>query len=125
MKPLCLLGRILLVIGCCLVLPAGAHDAMPPLDIGQGGKCVDDPGFMRLNHMKLLLQQRDETVRLGVRGGRYSLAGCVDCHASKVNHSVLGTDRNFCQGCHTYAAVKIDCFECHSSHPRPAMESRR
>jgi hypothetical protein len=39
----------------------------------------------------------------------------VDCHASDKNGSVLGSNENFCQGCHAYAAVKIDCFECHSS----------
>jgi hypothetical protein len=23
----------------------------------------------------------------------------------------------FCQGCHAYTAVKIDCFSCHASVP--------
>ncbi len=101
--------------------PLAAAVNEPVLDIGQGGHCVDDPQFMRLNHMKLLRHQRDETVRQGIRGGKYSLAGCVDCHASKKNHSVLGTDQNFCQGCHVYAAVRIDCFECHSSTPRRSI----
>lgn len=90
----------------------------PRLDIGKGGHCVEDPQFMRRNHMKLIIHQRDQTVRLGIRGSKYSLANCVECHASKVNHSVLGSNQNFCQGCHVYAAVKIDCFECHSSKPR-------
>ncbi|MBI1173786.1 MAG: Hdr-like menaquinol oxidoreductase cytochrome c subunit [Sideroxydans sp.] len=90
----------------------------PRLDIGKGGQCVEDPKFMRSNHMRLIIHQRDETVRKGIRGSKYSLTNCVDCHASKVNHSVLGSNQNFCQGCHTYAAVKIDCFECHSSKPR-------
>lgn len=90
----------------------------PRLDIGKGGQCVEDPKFMRSNHMKLIVHQRDKTVRLGIRGSKYELTNCVDCHASKVNHSVLGSNQNFCQGCHAYAAVKIDCFECHSSKPR-------
>lgn len=109
----CLLGTL------CFLWAINLQAAVPPLDldIGQGGHCVDDPQYMRLNHMKLLLQQRDETVRQGIRGGKYSLARCVNCHASKVNHSVLGTNRNFCQGCHVYASVKMDCFECHSSSP--------
>jgi predicted CXXCH cytochrome family protein len=81
---------------------------------------VEDPQFMRANHMKLIIHQRDETVRKGIRGSKYELTNCVDCHASKENNSVLGSNRNFCQGCHVYAAVKIDCFECHSSKRKVA-----
>lgn len=102
-----------------LVAVAGPNG--PQLDIGKGGKCVEDPKFMRSNHYKLIEHQRNLTVREGIRGSKYSLANCVECHASKVNHSVLGTNRNFCQGCHAYAAVKIDCFECHSNKPREYM----
>lgn len=97
---------------------ATAADIAPRLDAARGGKCVEDPKFMRMNHMKLITHQRDETLRQGIRGGKYSLAECVNCHASKTNDSVLGSKQNFCQGCHQYAAVKIDCFECHSSKPR-------
>jgi hypothetical protein len=98
--------------------PAWAESTAPKLDIGKGGQCVEDPKFMRSNHMKLIVHQRDETVRRGIRGSKYELSNCVDCHASSKNHSVLGSNENFCQGCHSYAAVKIDCFECHSSKPR-------
>ncbi|NDU87741.1 MAG: hypothetical protein G3I09_06160 [Ferrovum sp.] len=114
---------LLLVLGLVFWAGGGGYGAwagvpIPDLDIGQGGHCVADPLYMRLNHMNLLIHQRDQTVRQGIRGGPYSLAVCVDCHASKVNHSVLGTSRNFCQGCHEYVSVRIDCFECHSSEPR-------
>jgi hypothetical protein len=95
----------------------------PKLDIGKGGHCVRDPKFMRSNHFKLILHQREVTVREGVRGSKDELTNCVDCHASSVNHSVLGTNQNFCQGCHVYAAVKIDCFECHSSRPSKFMKA--
>jgi hypothetical protein len=95
----------------------------PKLDIGKGGQCVEDPKFMRSNHFKLILHQRVATVRKGIRGSKYELTNCVECHASKANHSVLGTNQNFCQGCHAYAAVKIDCFECHSSKPREYMKA--
>jgi hypothetical protein len=94
----------------------------PKLDIGLGGKCVDDPKFMRKNHMRMLKHQRDETVRQGIRGGRYSLAACVNCHASKKDGNVLGDSGHFCQGCHEYAAVHIDCFECHSSKRKLVAE---
>ncbi len=103
-----------LVLG---ITPAWADSLMPKLDIGKGGQCVEDPKFMRANHMKLIVHQRDLVVRQGIRGSKYELTNCVDCHASKVNNSVLGSNQNFCQGCHVYAAVKIDCFECHSSKP--------
>ncbi len=101
---------------------ANADVTIPHLDIGQGGHCVNDPKFMRMNHGDLLKHQRTITVHQGIRGGRYSLERCVNCHASKKNNSVLGTNQNFCQGCHVYAAVKIDCFECHSSRPETAAE---
>ena len=88
---------------------------MPKLDIGKGGHCVADPQWMRKNHMKVLFQQRDETVHLGIRDGKYSLKNCVECHASLRDNSVIGRPDSFCEGCHRYEAVKIDCFECHSS----------
>ena len=100
-----------------------AESIAPKLDIGKGGQCVNDPKFMRKNHMDLLKRQRDETVRQGIRGGKYSLAACVDCHASKKDDSVLGSKEHFCQGCHEYAQVKIDCFECHSSKRRVIAEA--
>ena len=83
-----------------------------------GTQCVADPAFMRRNHMDLLRHQRDETVREGVRGQRFSLKGCIDCHASRTTMSVAQAPGDFCVACHSYAAVKIDCFECHSSQPR-------
>lgn len=87
----------------------------PKLDIGKGGQCVEDPKLMRKVHMDLLKHQRNDTLRLGIRGGKYSLAECVECHAGAKTNSVLGSNEAFCQGCHAYAAVKLDCFECHTS----------
>ena len=84
----------------------------------KGDKCVEDEAYMRRNHMKLLKHHRDETMHQGIRTTKYSLKNCIECHASKENNSVLGSDKNFCQGCHSYAAVKLDCFECHSSKPK-------
>jgi hypothetical protein len=89
----------------------------PIIERGQGDRCVEDTDFMRRNHMKLLKHQRDETVHNGIRSKRYSLNGCIECHASRKTGSVIGSDQNFCQGCHSYAAVALDCFECHASKP--------
>jgi hypothetical protein len=74
---------------------------------------------MRRQHPEMLKHQRDITMHEGVRTPRYSLKGCVDCHASAKTGSVLG-DQGFCQSCHAYAGVKLDCFECHASRPRVA-----
>ncbi len=111
------------LLALSLASPVQAADIAPKLDIGKGGQCVEDPKFMRSNHMKLIIHQRNETVRRGIRGSKYDLTNCVECHASSKNHSVLGSNENFCQGCHAYAAVKIDCFECHSSKPAAFMRA--
>jgi hypothetical protein len=90
----------------------------PTIDRARGEKCVADPAFMRRNHMDLLKHQRNETVHLGVRDARASLKGCIACHASTATGSVAIAETDFCVSCHSYAAVKIDCFDCHASKPQ-------
>jgi hypothetical protein len=93
--------------------------ALPTIKIEKGEACVAPTGEMRRNHMKYLLHQRDETVHQGLREPRFSLKQCVDCHADRATGSVLG-ENGFCASCHAYAAVKLDCFECHT----PQRQSR-
>ena len=91
----------------------------PVIQKGAGDKCVEDTEFMRKNHMKVLDHHRDETVHEGIRTKQFSLKNCIECHATpdaSGQRTVLGKD-HFCQSCHTYAAVQIDCFQCHSSKP--------
>ncbi|MDO8250389.1 MAG: hypothetical protein Q7T78_11840 [Rhodoferax sp.] len=97
--------------------PAAGRVPQPVIEAARGGECVGDPAFMRRNHMKLLKHQRDDTLRGGIRTGNYSLKACIACHASQTSSSVNVASTNFCQSCHTYAAVKIDCFECHANKP--------
>ncbi len=75
--------------------------------------CVAEKEFMRTSHMKLLNDWRDEVVRSGDRkyisvdGVNYQKSlqnGCMNCHANKTK---------FCDECHTYAAVKPYCWDCH------------
>jgi hypothetical protein len=82
-----------------------------------GTQCVEPPEVMRRQHMSFLKHQRDDTVHGGIRGAKHSLKGCVDCHASGETGSVAKAPGDFCSSCHHYAAVKIDCFECHASKP--------
>jgi hypothetical protein len=112
-----------LLVALCMYASADATESygMPKLDIGKGGHCVEDPQWMRKNHMSVLFKQRDETVHQGIRDGKYSLKNCIECHASLRDDSVIGRADSFCEGCHRYEAVKIDCFECHSSKRNPAL----
>lgn len=120
------------VLAAGLVVAAGpsfAHDkelhaagqdgrvSLPVHKIEKGEKCVEPTEVMRRDHMEFILHQRDETMHRGIRTTQHSLKNCVDCHADPKTNSVLGKD-GFCETCHRYAAVSVDCFECHSSSPR-------
>jgi hypothetical protein len=97
--------------------PQVGRVSKPVIAPAQGERCVADPAFMRRNHMHLLKHQRNDTVHRGERDAPYSLKACISCHASAATGSVAAAPGDFCQSCHSYAAVKIDCFECHSSKP--------
>jgi hypothetical protein len=88
---------------------------------GAGTQCVEDPVQMRRHHMELLKHQRDATVHGGIRGAKHSLKDCVACHATSPSRSVAAAPGDFCVACHQYAAVKIDCFECHTGKPATAV----
>ena len=110
---------LLLLAGAAVAGGAGARTPLPVIErAAPGTQCVADPATMRRTHMDLLKHQRDDTVRGGIRGAKFSLKGCIDCHASQKTNSVAQAETNFCVSCHSFAAVKIDCFECHTSKPR-------
>lgn len=87
----------------------------------KGEQCVEDTDYMRRNHMKVLDQHRDKAVIEGVRTKKHSLKECINCHASEATGSVAASKDDFCVSCHSYAAVKIDCFDCHSTKPQGSM----
>lgn len=87
---------------------------------GKGDTCVADTAFMRRHHMKMLMHQRDATMHEGIRTKTFSLNGCLSCHAVTGGDGkpvAYDSEQHFCRGCHTYAAVSIDCFTCHASRP--------
>ncbi len=99
------------------VEPQSGRVPKPVIEPARGGQCVEDPATMRRDHMKFLQHQRDETVHGGIRGAKHSLKACIECHASQTTQSVAATQSNFCISCHSFSAVKVDCFECHASRP--------
>ncbi|MDE2452748.1 MAG: hypothetical protein KGL43_04075 [Burkholderiales bacterium] len=119
--------RVLVALAWLLLAAGGgAHAAagtdaedslLPKIERALNGPCIADPATMRRHHMDLLKHQRWRTVHLGERGAAVSLERCVDCHASKTSGSVAAAPGDFCVSCHAYAAVRIDCFECHASRP--------
>ncbi|MBI4808845.1 MAG: Hdr-like menaquinol oxidoreductase cytochrome c subunit [Nitrosomonadales bacterium] len=118
--------RLLVSLLLCLCIPQvwAAEANAPKLDVGKGGECVKDTQWMRKNHMHVLKHQRDETVRKGIRVEQDALKNCVECHASTSDNSVTAREDSFCVGCHRYAAVKIDCFECHASKRKQALANK-
>lgn len=117
---------LIAIAGLALVANAVNEDGVasrvpyPEIPRGQGDSCVEDTEFMRRYHMTLLLHQRDDTMRKGIRSKQYSLKECISCHAVPGPDSIpvtFASPEHFCRSCHDYAAVKIDCFECHASRP--------
>jgi hypothetical protein len=140
MSQFTLLGRLigLLIISLWLPLAATADGAEAEADVEtlpfsdlsfpesaarfsaeQG--CVEPDEEMRRNHMNFILHQRDETVHEGIRTRQHSLEECVNCHASLDEEGdeylPINSEGQFCNSCHSYTAVNIDCFQCHATKP--------
>ena len=84
-------------------------------------KCIQPEDEMRRNHMNYILHERDETMHEGIRGEPSSLANCIDCHVEpNENGEIAGieSEEHFCNSCHQYASVQIDCFQCHADRPQ-------
>ena len=113
-RALCLFALLLPVLAF-----ASGRVPKPVIDIARPGKCVEDAATMVREHPDMLKHQRDLTMHEGIRTRKYSLKQCIQCHASTKTGSVLG-ENGFCQSCHAYASVTIDCFNCHSSRPKLA-----
>ena len=83
--------------------------------------CVEPVDVMRKNHHVFLKHQRNDTMRDGIRTEQYSLKNCINCHVTPNEKgeilSVHEDKGHFCVSCHRYAAVSVDCFQCHLSTP--------
>ena len=111
-----------------LPAPVPADAPKPEIPRGKGDKCVEPTEVMRRDHMKFILRHRDETMHRGIRTKKYSLAECINCHVPKAEDPArqvhVSSPKHFCSSCHTYAAVTIDCFECHSDVPQETGVAR-
>lgn len=122
-RPTVLLQGLLVVLvigGASAPAVADGRTPVPAIVKGKGDQCVEPVEVMRRDHMKFLLHQRDRTVHEGIRTKRHSLKGCIDCHSVRddAGKPIPVTEPGqFCQSCHSYAAVKLDCFSCHATTP--------
>ncbi len=91
-----------------------------------GESCVLPSEQMRREHPDILKHDRIQTLREGLRAKADgstldgSLKQCVNCHAVKDESNKfvrIDNDQHFCVSCHKYAAVSIDCFQCHRDIP--------
>lgn len=112
-----LAGVFLLLAGVAIggeVVTKGSKAATLP-------SCVAPTEEIRRYHMDYLKHERIAVVHEGVRGNKYSIADCVDCHAGRdgAGKAVpVNAEGQFCQKCHNYAAVDIECFQCHRKVPQ-------
>jgi hypothetical protein len=122
--------RIALILaGLALLYPftGSAETPMPVIHEpeGEGVECVEPEDVMRRDHMNFILHQRDETMHKGIRTSKYSFAECIDCHIQpddKGEIASVDSEDHFCNSCHEYAAVNIDCFECHADKPQKFID---
>ena len=119
------IARAICLLALLLPVLAFASDRVPKpvIEIDKPGKCVEDTATMRREHPDMLKHQRDQTMREGIRTRKHSLKECVGCHASTKTGSVLG-EKGFCQSCHDYASVRLDCFGCHAPKPKLASGAK-
>lgn len=114
--------RLAALLGSVLVLGGFAAQAevpVPDVPKARAGveHCVEDTDVMRKQHYSFMLHQRDETTYGGIRTSKHSLKACISCHVQpRADGSFPSHDEpdHFCSSCHNYAAVKVDCFDCHA-----------
>jgi hypothetical protein len=126
--------RILVFMLAMIFLPTlaaaqeGGGVPAPVITKAQGDQCVADTDYMRRYHMKELTHQRDETMQQGVRTKKFSLKECIACHATTDDGGrpvPINAPGEFCASCHEYAAVKVDCFQCHATKPEEGKQAQR
>jgi hypothetical protein len=124
----------LTIVGLAIIVSfnsvnASQNELGPNITIPEssGKNCVLPEEQMRRQHPDLLKHDRIQTLREGIRAKDDSgialdgsLKQCINCHAIKDDNNKfvrIDNDQHFCASCHKYAAVSIDCFQCHRDIP--------
>ncbi len=118
-------GLVAGVLGAFAVSAAVAGDVGPKVPVDRSkGECVLPGDEMRRVHMDILKHRRDATMYQGIRGGKQALEACLTCHMVKDEKTgkpvTVKSEKHFCRVCHDFAAVTVDCWQCHKSVPEEA-----
>lgn len=122
------LRSLVLLAGMTLLgLPLAAQSGTPLPEVPEATSrfsatqgCVEPTEEMRKNHMKMMLHKRDQTMHQGIRTPQHSLEECINCHVPGDDSGKIvriDSKEHFCNSCHSYAGVSIDCFQCHADRP--------
>ncbi len=93
---------------------------LPGIPAAKGEQCVEPTDVMRRRHMQFILHQRDRTVHEGIRTEKHRFVNCINCHVqARADGSYpRQTDADhFCESCHRFSSVNMDCFQCHADRP--------
>ncbi|MDM8568048.1 hypothetical protein QUF50_00750 [Thiotrichales bacterium HSG1] len=134
MKILTILRKLGLVLSLAIVVSTVSAGETSTLKIPKAKQnfsaeqaCVEPTDVMRRQHGLLLKHYRSDTMRHGVRTLEHSLVACINCHVTADEAGNYPTvhqgSEHFCRSCHTYAAVNIDCFQCHTSQPQESFSA--
>ncbi len=123
-----LIGLLVNIAICSILVTVFADerpDVPPPKSkYNEETICVEPVEVMRKRHFDFILDHRDRTVVEGIRTTQYSLNACIDCHITtnaKGEYARYSEESHFCASCHQFAAVTIDCFQCHADRPEKAI----
>jgi hypothetical protein len=115
--------RVVAVAGAAAFAMASVPNAMagvttpePEIAMAKAAHCIRDDEYMIRHHPDMLKHQRVDTLRRGIRSGDFSLKHCMECHS---NYQTAGNGpiKTDCDNCHEFAAVELDCWDCHAKRP--------
>ncbi len=120
-----LLTKVVMIATLALLCASALADnglGLPKYPDRNSEVCVEPTDVMRKQHMTFIMHQRDETMHKGIRGvtAKHSLKDCIHCHVEYDDYGKaipVNAPDQFCESCHTYTAVSIDCFGCHRTTP--------
>ncbi len=121
MRRLLLFALLLIVaptVAFATDVAAGGWTPRPVFPKGQGDHCVEPTEVMRRLHGEIVRPPDGTPSSRGLP--HHDLAGCVACHAQRDKNGAyipVNAKGQFCESCHRFSAVSINCFSCHASTP--------